>query len=72
MWIQINIKNSKPFLVGFKYRPSNSSQAWIDMFDNQLQLADDLRLETHFLGDMNIHYYCDTTRYEGCMYIKEE
>ena len=22
---------------------------------------DDLKQETHFLGDMNIHYYCDTT-----------
>ena len=52
IWIQINFKDSKPFLVGFIYRPPNSSQ---------LQLVDDLKLETHFLGDMNIHYNCDTT-----------
>ena len=31
------------------------------MFDNQLQLVDDKKLETRFLGDMNIHYYYDTT-----------
>ncbi|KAL4223433.1 hypothetical protein ACF0H5_016904 [Mactra antiquata] len=33
---------------------------WIDNFETQLKLVDDLELETHFLGDFNINYYANS------------
>ena len=45
LWIQINFKNSKPFLIGFIYRPPSSKQSWIDDFEKQLKAIDDGKTE---------------------------
>ena len=56
LWIQINFKNSKPFLVGNIYRPPRSNKKWMKQFDMQLKGVVSQNLETHFLGDFNFHY----------------
>ena len=40
IWLQLFCKNCKSFLVNFVYRPPNSNQAWIDLYDAQLDIAD--------------------------------
>ena len=59
IWIQINLTNSKPFVLGFVYRPPQSNNDWIHLFNTRLKLIEDHKLETHFLGDFNINFYPD-------------
>ena len=45
----------KPFLLNFIYRPPNSKQNWIDLYDTQLNIADCLNTEFFIFGDFNIN-----------------
>ena len=56
IWLQIFCKNCKSFLVNFVYRPPNSNQAWIDLYDAQLDIADCSNQVYFLLGDFNIKY----------------
>lgn len=74
IWIQVSVKGSKPFLVNFIYRPPNSSQNWIDLYESELNLADSICSEIHILGDVNIKYFpnagpdiFDNSRWQNCI-----
>ena len=61
IWIQINQKNSKPFLVGCFYKPPETSK-YLQKNYNELLLNDLTRVskqnnETIILGDFNINYH---------------
>ena len=56
IWLQINFANTKPFLIGYIYRPPNSHHTWINTFDSLLKEIDALKLETLFLGDFNFNF----------------
>jgi hypothetical protein len=56
IWIQIFCKNRKSFLINFVYRPPNSNQAWIDLYEAQLEIADCSNHVYYLLGDFNINY----------------
>lgn len=57
IWMEVNYKYSRPFLLNFVYRPPNSPQSWIDHYEQQLALADSTKLDYYMLGDFNINIY---------------
>ena len=64
IWIQLNKSNKQQFLINIVYRPPSSTQAWIDLYETQLESVDRLSLEFYVLGDINIQYTSnDHTQY---------
>ena len=56
IWIQLNKSNKQQFFITIVYRPPSSTQAWIDLYETQLESADRISLELYVLGDINIQY----------------
>ena len=56
LWSEIKFPNSKPFLLCILYRPPNASCDWIDLFEEELSIAQTTGLEIIRLGDFNINY----------------
>ena len=56
LWSEINFPNSKPFLLCTLYRPPNASCDWIDLFEEELSIAQTTGLEIILMGDFNINY----------------
>ena len=68
MWLQISLPNNKPFLLNYVYRPPNSKQEWIDLYEKQIDLADQTNFHMFLLGDLNINYIptnYSATNYSG-------
>ena len=63
IWLEINLMNTKPFLIGSVYRPPNACARWIKDFSNQVEKAASLAEEIHFLGDFNINLLSDDEQY---------
>lgn len=60
--IEVNLKNYKPFIIMFIYRPPDSKQNWIENFEKIADKLDNLLLEYYVLGDTNINY-CPKNKY---------
>ena len=56
VWLEINLKNIKPFLISSVYRPPSSHVPWINKFSLQVEKAASAADEIHFLGDFNIQW----------------
>ena len=54
LWAEIALPNSKPFLICSVYRPPCASSAWIDLFEEELSIAQTTGLEMILMGDFNI------------------
>ena len=54
LWVQICLSNCKPFLLCTVYRPPNACSDWIDLFENELSIAQATGLEFLVMGDFNI------------------
>ena len=54
VWAEIELPNSKPFLVCSVYRPPNAHSEWIDLFEEELSIAQVTGLELILMGDFNI------------------
>ena len=54
IWAEIELPNAKPFLVCSVYRPPNVQSDWIDMFEEELCIAQATGLEFILMGDFNI------------------
>ncbi|MEW8547185.1 MAG: endonuclease/exonuclease/phosphatase family protein, partial [Candidatus Thiodiazotropha sp.] len=54
LWTEIALPNSKPFLICSAYRPPSASSAWIDLFEEELSVAQTTGLEMILMGDFNI------------------
>ena len=54
LWAEIALPNSKPFLICSVYRPPCASSAWIDLFEEELSIAQTMGLEMILMGDFNI------------------
>ena len=63
IWLEINLMNTKPFLIGSVYRPPNTCARWIKDFTSQVEKAASLAEEIHFLGDFNINLLSDDEQY---------
>ena len=56
LWSEKNFPNSKPFLLCTLYRPPNASCDWIDLFEEELTIAQTTSLEIILMGDFNINF----------------
>ena len=54
IWAEIELPNAKPFLVCSVYRPPNVQSDWIDLFEEELCIAQATGLEFILMGDFNI------------------
>ena len=54
IWAEIQMPNAKPFLICSAYRPPNVYSDWIDLFEEELSLAQTTGLEYILMGDFNI------------------
>ncbi|MEW8545693.1 MAG: endonuclease/exonuclease/phosphatase family protein [Candidatus Thiodiazotropha sp.] len=54
LWAEIELQNAKPFLLCTVYRPPNSLNEWIDLFEEELSKAQTSGLELLLMGDFNI------------------
>ena len=61
IWLEINLKNTKPFLISSVYRPPSSHVQWINEFSLQIEKAASAADEMHFLEDFNINLLSDET-----------
>lgn len=62
VWIEILFPHTKSFLINFTYRPPSANQSWIEKYESQLENVDNMKLEYHILGDLNINYFPDNKR----------
>ena len=56
LWSEIALQNSKPILVCTVYRPPNVHSNWIDLFEEELSIAQTTGLEIILMGDFNIDF----------------
>ena len=55
IWIEIKIRNSKPFLLCSVYRPPSSPAEWYDYFSTQIDKSHAITEEIYIMGDLNVN-----------------
>ena len=64
IWAEIELPNARPFLVCTAYRPPNALSEWIDLFEEELSIAQATGLEYIVMGDFNIDLHtCTNTKW---------
>ena len=53
IWIEVLVRNTKPFLICFVYRPPSEKSEWIDNFDFQVSAAAECSKDITLVGDFN-------------------
>ena len=54
IWAEVKLPNAKPFLLCTVYRPPNAKSEWVDLFEEELSIAQTTGLEYIVMGDFNI------------------
>ena len=54
LWVEIYLPNAKPFLICTVYRPPSSNSESIDLFEEELSIAQATGIEVILMGDFNI------------------
>ena len=54
LWTEVILLNSKPILICTAYRPPNACSEWIDLFENEVSIAQTIGFEFLLMGDFNI------------------
>ena len=54
VWLEIELKNSKPFLICSFYRPPSSPIEWYEKFSMQIEKSLSLTDEINLMGDINV------------------
>ena len=54
LWCEVMLPNSRPFLLCAVYRPPSAQAEWIDLFEEELSVAQTTGLEIILMGDFNI------------------
>ena len=54
VWLEIELKNSKPFLICSFYRPPSSPIEWYEKFSMQIEKSLSLTDEIYLMGDINV------------------
>ena len=62
LWAEIKLPNAKPFLLCTVYRPPNARSEWVDLFEEELSIAQTTGLEYIVMGDFNIDLLSDMIR----------
>ena len=63
--IEISYPNTKPFLLNIVYRPPNSHQHWIYIFESMLKSYEEFYHEYHVLGDFNFNFIPEKKSFEN-------
>ena len=64
IWAEIELPNARPFLVCTAYRPPSALSEWIDLFEEELSIAQATGLEYIVMGDFNIDLHtCTNTKW---------
>ena len=70
LWCEIQLPNSAPFLVCTVYRPLSMSPVWIDLFEEDLSIAQTTGHEIILIGDFNIDYsQCSNTKWRNLVQL---
>ena len=70
IWAEVELPNSKPFLVCSVYRPPNVHSDWIDLFEEELSIAQATGLEFILMGDFNIDLNaCTNSKFLNMLHI---
>lgn len=56
LWSEVSLPKAKPFLICTVYRPPNVHADWIDLFEEELSLAQTTGYEIIIMGDFNIDF----------------
>ena len=64
IWLEICFSHSKPFLLGFVYRPPNSKREWCETFSKTIDIIDTQNIEYHIIGDFNFEYIPQTKKFQ--------
>lgn len=56
IWVEVELPNTKPFLLCTAYRPPSAHCDWIDLFEEELSIAQTSSLEYTLMGDFNIDF----------------
>ena len=54
IWAEIILPHAKPFLVCTVYRPPSALNDWIDLFEEEISIAQTTGMEDIIMGDLNI------------------
>lgn len=54
IWIEVQIKNSRPFLICSVYRPPSATNDWLEQFSLQIETSLSICNEIYIMGDINI------------------
>ena len=60
IWVEIELPNAKPFSICSVYRPPSSTSEWIDLFEEEVSIAQATSLEVILMGDFNIDLISNT------------
>ena len=64
IWAEVELPYSKPFLLCTVYRPPNVRSNWIDLFEEELTIAQAKGLEYIIPGDFNVDMIsCSNTKW---------
>ena len=53
IWIEVQLKNSRPFLICSVYRLPSATNDWLDKFSLQIEKAMSVYNEVYIMGDIN-------------------
>ena len=56
LWAEVVLPSAKLFLLCTLYRPPNANADWIDLFEQEISIAQTAGLEIIIMGDFNIGY----------------
>ncbi|MCG8047471.1 MAG: reverse transcriptase domain-containing protein, partial [Candidatus Thiodiazotropha endolucinida] len=56
LWSELNLPNTRPILICSVYRPPNAQAVWVELFEEELSIAQATGLEMVLMGDFNIDY----------------
>ena len=56
LWTEVTLTDTKPFLICTLYRPPSATSEWIDLFEEELSVAQTTGLEMIIMGDVNIDF----------------
>ena len=56
LWAEITLPNAKPFLVCTIYCPPSATSEWIDLFEEELSIAQTTDLEIILMGDFSLDF----------------
>ena len=71
IWIEINLKHTKPILINSVYRPPSASRQWLQVFSDNLENITTAENEIYVMGDINVDLSNQETANKSLRHILE-